>query len=124
VTAVNILGAMDFVDWCYVNNLKYISISHVFQEHLGIAAVPPELKIIALDRLIAGRKRYEHWATPAYSNHEKGYYVQTIDRLISTVETVEFKPAALERFVEYVKLEDKFSKRSLSEVVPEWAPWF
>jgi len=124
VTAVNILGAMDFVDWCYANNLKYISISHVFQEHLGIAAVPPELKIIALDRLIAGRKRYEHWATPAYSNHEKGYYVQTIDRLISTVETVEFKPAALERFVEYVKLEDKFSKRSLSEVVPEWAPWF
>jgi molybdenum cofactor biosynthesis enzyme MoaA len=72
VTAVNILGAMDFVDWCYANNLKYISISHVFQEHLGIAAVPPELKTVALERLTTGRKRYEHWATPAYSNHEKG----------------------------------------------------
>ena len=124
VTAVNILGAMDFVDWCYANNLKYISISHVFQEHLGIAAVPPELKTIALDRLIAGRKRYEHWATPAYSNHEKAQYVQTIDRLISTVETIKFKSAALERFVEHIKLEDTVSKRPLREVVPEWAPWF
>ena len=124
VTAVNILGAMDFVDWCYANNLKYISISHVFQEHLGIAAVPPELKTIALDRLIAGRKRYEHWATPAYSNHEKAQYVQTIDRLISTVETIEFKPTALERFIEHIKLEDTVSKRPLREVVPEWAPWF
>jgi FlaA1/EpsC-like NDP-sugar epimerase len=74
VTAVNILGAMDFVDWCYANNLKYTSISHVFQEHLGIAAVPPELKTIALERLTTGRKRYEHWATPAYSNHEKAHH--------------------------------------------------
>ena len=124
VTAVNILNAMDFVDWCYANNLKYISISHVFQEHLGIAAVPPELKTIALDRLVAGRKRYEHWATPAYSNHEKAQYVQTIDRLISTVETVEFKPAALERFIKHINIEDTVSKRPLCKVVPEWAPWF
>jgi MoaA/NifB/PqqE/SkfB family radical SAM enzyme len=124
VTAVNILGAMDFVDWCYANNLKYISISHVFQEHLGIAAVPLELKTIALERLRAGRKRYEHWATPAYSNHEKVQYVQTIDRLISTVESIEFKPAALERFIEHINIEDTVSKKPLCEVVPEWAPWF
>jgi len=124
VTGINILTAMDFVDWCYANNLKYTSISHVFQEHLGIAALPPELKALALDRLRAGRKRYEHWATPEYSNHEKGYYVQTIDRLISTVETVEFKPAALAQFIKYIKLEDTVSKRPLREVVPEWAPWF
>jgi len=124
VTAVNILGAMDFVDWCYANDLKYISISHVFQEHLGIAALPSELKQLAVDRLTEGRKRYEHWATPAYSNHEKGQYVQTIDRLISTVETVEFKPAALARFVKHIRLEDVVSKKPLKAVVPEWAPWF
>jgi len=124
VTAVNILGAMDFVDWCHANNLKYINISHVFQEHLGIAAVPFELKTIALERLRTGRKRYEHYATPAYSNHEKVQYVQTIDRLISTVESIEFKPAALAKFVEHIRLEDTASKRPLSEVVPEWASWF
>jgi sulfatase maturation enzyme AslB (radical SAM superfamily) len=124
VTAVNILSAMDFVDWCYANNLKYTSISHVFQEHLGIAAVPPELKTVALERLTTGRKRYEHWATPAYSNHDKAQYVQTIDRLISTVETVEFKPAALEQFIKHINIEDTVSKQPLREVVPEWAPWF
>ena len=124
VTAVNILGAMDFVDWCYANNLKYISTSHVFQEHLGIAALPLELKTIALERLRAGRKRYEHWATPSYSSHEKVQYVQTIDRLISTVETVEFNPTALERFIKHINIEDVVSKRPLREVVPEWAPWF
>jgi sulfatase maturation enzyme AslB (radical SAM superfamily) len=124
VTAVNILGAMDFVDWCYANNLKYTSISHVFQEQLGIAALPLELKAVALERLRSGRKRYEHWATPAYSNHEKAQYVQTIDRLISTVETVEFDPAALERFIQHIKIEDTVSKKPLKQVVPEWEPWF
>jgi molybdenum cofactor biosynthesis enzyme MoaA len=124
VTAVNIFSAMDFVDWCYANNLKYTSISHVFQEHLGIAAVPPELKTVALERLTTGRKRYEHWATPEYSNHEKGLYVQTIDRLISTVESVEFNPAALDRFIHHIKIEDTASEKPLREVVPEWAPWF
>ena len=124
VTAVNILGAMDFVDWCYANNLKYISISHVFQEHLGIAALPPELKELAIERLQSGRRRYEHWATPAYSNHEKAQYVQTIDRLISTVESIEFKPAALAKFIKHINIEDTVSKQPLQAVVPEWAPWF
>jgi molybdenum cofactor biosynthesis enzyme MoaA len=124
VTAVNILTAMDFVDWCHANNLKYASISHVFQEHLGIAALPPELKAVALDRLKEGRKRYEHYLTPAYSNHEKGQYVQTIDRLISTIEHVAFKPEALDKFIQHINIEDTVSKRPLREVVPEWAPWF
>jgi hypothetical protein len=50
--------------------------------------------------------------------------VQTIDRLISTVESVEFKPAALDRFIQHIQQEDTASKRPLREVVPEWAPWF
>jgi hypothetical protein len=50
--------------------------------------------------------------------------VQTIDRLISTVESIEFKPAALERFIEHINIEDTVSKRPLRAVVPEWAPWF
>jgi MoaA/NifB/PqqE/SkfB family radical SAM enzyme len=124
VTAVNILSAMDFVDWCHTRNLKYTSISHVFQEHLGVAAMPPELKDLALERLLLGRKRYEHYSTPAYYNHEKSCYVQTIDQLISTVESVECKPEALTKFIQHIKIEDTVSKRSLCQVVPEWAPWF
>jgi hypothetical protein len=123
VTAINILTAMDFVDWCHANDLKFVSASHVFQEHLGIAAMPPELKELALSRLRAGRQRYEHYLLPEYINYESGY-VQTIDRLISTIEHVEFKPEALDRFIQHIQIEDTASKKPLAEVVPEWAPWF
>ena len=123
VTAINILSAMDFIDWCHDNDLKFISISHVFQEHLGVTAMPPELTELALSRLHEGRKRYEHYATPAYSNYEQNY-VQAIDRLISTVEQVTFKPEALDRFIQHIRREDTASKKPLREVVPEWAPWF
>jgi len=70
-----------------------------------------------------GRKRYAHYLNPEYINYEYGY-VQTIDRLISTIEHVEFNPAALEQFVQHIKREDTASKKPLREVVPEWAPWF
>jgi hypothetical protein len=123
VTAINILTAMDFVDWCHANDLKFVSISHVFQEHLGIAAMPTELKELALTRLKEGRKRYEHYLLPAYNNYEYGY-VQTIDRLISTIEHVDFKPSALKQFIQHIRQEDDASKRPLVKVVPEWAPWF
>jgi MoaA/NifB/PqqE/SkfB family radical SAM enzyme len=123
VTAINVLTAMDFVDWCHANDLKFTSVSHVFQEHLGIAAMPTELKELALSRLREGRRRYEHYLQPNYINYEYGY-VQTIDRLISTVEHVEFKSAALDRFIKHIQVEDTASKKPLREVVPEWAPWF
>ena len=123
VTSINILSAMDFVDWCHENNLKYASVSHVFQEHLGIAALPPELKALALERLQTGRKRYEHYLGAEYNNYERTY-VHTIDRLISTIENVEFNPTALTKFIQHIKIEDTVSKKPLREVVPEWAPWF
>jgi sulfatase maturation enzyme AslB (radical SAM superfamily) len=113
VTSINILTAMDLIDWCSANDLKFISISHVFQEHLGLTAMPPELKDLALTRLQAGRQRY------AQTN-----YAPIIDRLISTVESVEFKPAVLAKFIEHIQREDTASKKPLCEVVPEWAPWF
>jgi len=123
VTAINILSAMDFIDWCHANDLKFISISHVFQEHLGVTAMPPELTALALTRLKEGRRRYEHYSTPTYTNYEQNY-VQAIDRLISTVEHVTFKPDALDKFIRHIKIEDTASKKPLREVVPEWAPWF
>ena len=75
--------------------------------------MPPELKALALSRLQAGRQRYEQTS-----------YAPIIDRLISTVESVEFKPAALAKFIQHIQIEDTVSKKPLSQVVPEWAPWF
>ena len=124
VTAINILSAMDFVDWCHANDMKFAAISAVFQHNkLGVAALPPELKQLALQRLRDGRKRYEHYLEPAYNNYERNY-VQTIDRLINTIENIEFDPATLQKFIKHIELENAFSKKPMHEAVPEWAPWF
>jgi MoaA/NifB/PqqE/SkfB family radical SAM enzyme len=124
VTAINILSAMDFIDWCHDNDMKFIAISIVFQQNkLGVAAMPPELKSLALQRLKEGRLRYKHYLNPSYTNSERNFLL-AIDRLISTIEHVEFNPEALKRFIEHIRLEDTASKKPLREVVPEWAPWF
>jgi MoaA/NifB/PqqE/SkfB family radical SAM enzyme len=124
VTAVNILNAMDFIDWCHNNDFKFIVISAVFQQNtLGSPALPPELKTLALQRLQEGRKRYEHYLSSQYKNYQKNW-VTTIDLLINTLENTQFDPAALKRFVKHIKLENQASKKPLHEVVPEWAPWF
>jgi MoaA/NifB/PqqE/SkfB family radical SAM enzyme len=124
VTAINILSAMDFVDWCHANDMKFAAISAVFQHNkLGVAALPPELKELALTRLRNGRTRYEHYLGTTYNNYERNY-VEMIDRLISTVENIEFDPDALKRFIKHIEIEDIVSKKPLREVVPEWAPWF
>ena len=124
VTGINILSAMNFVDWCHANDLKYITITPVYQQNvLGISVLPPELKNLALHRLKVGRKRYDHYLSAEYKNSESNY-VLTIDRLINTIENSEFNPTALENFIKHIHLEDTASKKPLREVVPEWAPWF
>jgi hypothetical protein len=122
-SAINILNAMDFVNWCHVHEIKHIAVSAVYQEHLGIAALPQELKVLALQRLEQGRKRYEHYENAKYINHEKNW-LRTIDQLINTLKNTESKQHALEKFVHHIKQENKASKKPLHEVVPEWAPWF
>ena len=123
ITAINILSAMDFVDWCHDNDLKFVSVSRVFQEHLSVVALPPELKELALLRLQQGRRRYEHYLGPEYTNYERNY-VNSIDRLISTLENAKFDQQALEKFIRHINIEDTVSKKPLCQVVPEWAPYF
>ena len=123
VTAINVLTAMDFVDWCHDNNMKFISVSPVYQQKLSVSAMPPELAQLALKRLQAGRKRYEHYGSGQYNNWERNW-LDTIDRIIGTIENAQFNPDALSQFVEHIQLVDQFSKKPLREVVPEWAPWF
>jgi MoaA/NifB/PqqE/SkfB family radical SAM enzyme len=122
-SAVNVLNAMDFVDWCHKHDIKHIAVSAVYQEHLGVAALPPELHNLALARLQQGRKRYEHYAADTYSNYEKNW-LRTIDLIINTLQNTKHKPTALEMFKNHIKIEDLVSKKPLKEVVPEWAPWF
>lgn len=122
ITSINILTAMDFVNWCRDNDFKFISVSNVFQPYLGLSAMPLELKELALARLEAGRQEYEQYANE-YQSHKRNW-LTTIDQLISTVKNSTFDPQALKQFVNHIKTEDLVSKKPLCKVVPEWAPWF
>ena len=63
---------------------------------------------MALQRLKEGRLRYKHYLNPSYNNFE-GNFLLAIDRLIGTIEHVEFDPNALKRFIEHIKKEDTAS---------------
>jgi uncharacterized radical SAM superfamily Fe-S cluster-containing enzyme len=122
-SAINILNAMDFVDWCHDHELHHIAVSQVYQHHLGVAALPPELRQLALDRLNEGRKRYVHYENDPHNPWAKNW-LRTIDQLISTLNNSEFDPEALKNFIHHINKENLASTRPLHEAVPEWAPWF
>lgn len=120
-SAVNILNAMDFIDWCRDNDIKHIAISQVFQSWLGATVLPPELKKIAWSRLIEGRRSYQHLEN---SVSDERNWLRSIDKLISIIETAEHSVADLAKFIEHIKNENTESRKPLHEIVPEWAPWF
>lgn len=129
LTAVNVFTAMEFIDWAYENNYVrqseydtkgYLTISPVFRvDHLGQAALPPELRNIALSRLRSGREKYA-----AITGVKEQYIVEIIDRFINIIESTPYRPEFLPLFIEHIKKEDSVSKKKLVEVVPEWAPYF
>ena len=130
LTGVNVLSAMDFVNWAYDAGFgphnpedqqgSFINVSPVFRvDHLGVAALPSELRELALDRLKQGRQRFES-STEIFDT----YYTQLVDRFISVIETTLHNPTYLPKFIKHIQLEDSVSKTKLTEVVPEWTPYF
>jgi MoaA/NifB/PqqE/SkfB family radical SAM enzyme len=129
LTAVNALSAMDFIDWAYQHGIgpklpehvegSYINVSPVFRvDHLGVAALPAELRKIALERLYLGRKQFNN------DTVFDQYYRDLVDRFISVIEATPHNPEYLPEFIRHIQLEDTVSKKPLSAVVPEWAPYF
>ena len=51
-------------------------------------------------------------------------YVRGIDQIIQTIEQATFDPVQLQKFVEFIEVENRVSKKPLHEIVPEWAPYF
>lgn len=129
LTGINALNITEFINWCYDHNFgpkdpehiqgSYINVSPVFRvDHLGVGALPKELRELALSRLAQARLRFNSGSI--YDN----YYQELTDRFISVINNTEFNPEYLKQFVEHIRLEDTVSKRSLVEVVPEWADYF
>ena len=113
VTGVNVFGIVDFLQWAEQNNVGKICISPVFRElHLAIDVVPDELRGPLLEELKLGKQQ----AGKAFVK----YYTQ----VISLLETTPHNPETFKKFIARIKIEDQASKKTLSEVVPEWAPYF
>ena len=130
LTAINVLSAMDFVDWAYQNGIgpefendlhvSYINISPVFRvDHLGQGALPPELRSLALERLQAGQAKYR-----AIDSVLAKYHTNLIQRIIDVIDSTPHDPNYLPMFIEHIRKEDSVSKKKFLDVVPEWRPWF
>jgi MoaA/NifB/PqqE/SkfB family radical SAM enzyme len=129
LSAINATSIMDFINWAYDNKIgptypihlqrSYINVSPVFRvDHLGVGALPPELRQLALSRLEEGRLRFS--ADTIYDN----YYRDLVDRYVGVIEHTEHRPEFISQFVQHIKFEDSVSKKTLVEIVPEWTPWF
>ena len=117
-TAVNLPTAVDFIDWCYKNEIKFFSISPVVRcDHLGAGAMPPELRELALTRLRNALPRYQEVSKLGnYMNN----FARGIEQLISTIENNPYNEQDYKKFIKHIKQEDAVSKRPLVECVPEW----
>ena len=129
LTAINATSIMDFVTWAYDNGIgptepghehrSYINVSPVFRvDYLGVAALPPALKDLALSRLAAGRRRF------AADTQFDAYYRELVDRYTSVITTTPHRPEYVQQFVDHIRKEDSVSSKPLTLVVPEWAPYF
>lgn len=119
LTAVNALDFMSFADWVYDNSVEFISLSNVYQPHLSVGVFPQELKELCLTRLDAGIKKYSTGTSKEHRDTVR--YIQQAKTMIeNTVPCTELLP----EFINHIRKEDSVSKRTLTEVVPEWAPYF
>lgn len=128
LTNINVFSFMDFVDWCYNNQIgpqykeqqqNFITITPVFRaDHLSITALPQELKRIVLSRLHDGLVRYR-----VINSVLAKYYSRIILQAIDIVTAAEHDKSHLIQFVQLIQKENRASTRSLKEVVPEWAPY-
>lgn len=114
LTAVNVFGIVDTLNWLKENNMDKICISPVFRElHLSADAIPVEIKLPLINKIEAARAQETN---PKFIE----YYNQVLGVLTGT----EFNPLTLEKFVRRIRIEDQVSKKKLADVVPEWAPYF
>jgi hypothetical protein len=119
---------MDFVDWCYSNQIgpnykeelrNFVTITPVFRaDHLSVTALPPELKHTVLSRLHAGLIRYR-----VINTVMSKYYSRIILQAIDIVTAAEHDESYLMQFVWLIQKENRASARPLQEVVPEWTPY-
>jgi MoaA/NifB/PqqE/SkfB family radical SAM enzyme len=119
LTGINVLSIMDFLEWAHANRVDMITISPVFRvTHLGQAALPPELREIALTRIAERRHVFDG------DQRIDAYFRGLCDSVVDVIANTPYDPQATRDFVEHMQREDLASKKALIQVVPEWKPYF
>jgi MoaA/NifB/PqqE/SkfB family radical SAM enzyme len=113
ITGVNVFGVADFLTWAESHGIDKICISPVFRElHLSVDVIPDELKSQLINKLNIAKM------------NAGSKFVEYYDQIISLLNYSKHEPENLKKFIARIKVEDQVSKKTLSEVVPEWAPYF
>jgi MoaA/NifB/PqqE/SkfB family radical SAM enzyme len=114
LTAINVWGIDKLFDWFETHGITNICISPVFRElYLTVEVIPNEIKIPLIQRLAA---KQSTMTIPVYK--------ELYDNVLGVLRNTEHKPLQLAKFIQKMRIEDKTSKKSLVEVVPEWRPYF
>ena len=114
LTAVNVFRFTEFLAWAYNNKINRIFISMVFNvDYLSVAVIPVELKTTLIYKLEEEKMHYTDQ-----------YYIDLLNCVITILNNIDANSTLLPRFIKHIRLEDTASKKTLVEVVPEWAPYF
>lgn len=115
LTAINVFSFDQFVAWVHKHNMDRIIISLVYDrnKNLSVSVIPPKLKIPLIDKLQLAKNNY---------TNER--YIKLFDQIIEILTTAKYDETLLPKFVEQIQIEDRSSKKTLIEVVPEWNPYF
>lgn len=119
LTAVNAPTFVDLVHWFHDNRVPNVVVTPVFRvDHLGIAALPNELKNLARQRLTEARLEYAAQQDVWTDKNT----VSLIDSVVTMLDRTPHDPQLLSRFREHIQQEDSASRHRFLDVVPDWQP--
>lgn len=130
LTAINVLNFVEFVDWIYQtdfgptqsDHLKntYVIVTPVDNaDHLGLGAVPNEIRSVAIKKLTHAKQTYSNINTV-----KSNYYSGLIQQVLDLVQTTPYDLTLTHQFIQHIKHEDRASLVSFYKLVPEWEPYF
>lgn len=115
LTAVSAFGLVEFLNWAQTHNMNRLCITPVFRStYLSVDAIPTELK----NEIVAQLTTAKDLLDPA--DKFLCYYEQALAILSNSV----YNQYQHREFIRKIKIEDLASKQPLTEIVPQWLPYF
>lgn len=121
VTAANVHGIVDFVDWLHRHDIvNGVSLSPVFRvEHIGVSAMPHTLRSQVINEIELALARYDYLDTAVSKN-----CVRVLETVRQIITSTPFDPNHLVQFRAHISDEDSVSRVKFLDVCPQWAPYF